>query len=124
MLGTDAQEKLVLGARMNLEAFGADYVLMEGDACRIPLKEDTMDAVVTDPPYGRSAAVLAESLETLYAGALSEIYRVLKPGGIAIVVSDKAAFEYGEKAGFRVVEIHTQRIHRSLTRTITIFQKE
>ncbi|HII01335.1 TPA: methyltransferase domain-containing protein [Methanosarcinaceae archaeon] len=124
VIGIDAQEKLVQGARMNLEAFGADYALMEGDACRIPLKAESVNAVVTDPPYGRSAAILAESLEILYASALSEIYRVLKPGGIAIVVSDKTAFEYGEKAGLKVLEIHAQRVHRSLTRTITIFQKD
>jgi tRNA (guanine10-N2)-dimethyltransferase len=124
VIGIDAQKKLVQGAQMNLEAFGTDYALMEGDACRIPLKAESVNSVVTDPPYGRSAAILAESLEVLYAGALSEIYRVLKPGGIAIVVSDKAAFEYGEEAGLRVLEIHAQRVHRSLTRTITIFQKD
>ena len=89
VIGIDAQEKLVVGARMNLEAFGLDYVLMEGDACRIPFKEATIDAIVTDPPYGRSAAILAESLEKLYSCSLKEIQRVLKPGGIAVVVSDK-----------------------------------
>lgn len=123
VIGIDAQEKLVKGARMNLEAFKLDYVLMEGDACRMPFKDATIDAVVTDPPYGRSAAILAESLETLYSCALEEIERILKPGGIAIVVSDKAASEYGEKAGLNVLKIYTQRVHRSLTRTITVFQK-
>lgn len=123
VIGVDAQEKLVLGAHMNLEAYELDYLLMEGDACRIPLKDCTIDAVVTDPPYGRSAAILAESLEGLYSGALSEIQRVLKPGGIAVVVSDKASVEYGEKAGLKVLEIYVQRVHRSLTRIITIFQK-
>ena len=124
VIGIDAQEKLVLGAHMNLEAYELDYILMEGDACRVPLKNSTIDTVVTDPPYGRSAAILAGSLEELYSGALEEIHRVLKPGGIAVVVSDKAAFEYGEKAGLRVLEIYTQRVHRSLTRIITIFQKD
>lgn len=124
VIGIDAQEKLVLGAHMNLEAYELDYILMEGDACRIPLKDSTIDTVVTDPPYGRSAAILAGSLEELYSGALEEIHRVLKPGGIAVVVSDKAAFEYGEKAGLKVLEIYVQRVHRSLTRIITIFQKD
>lgn len=124
VIGIDAQEKLVEGARMNLEVFKLDYALMEGDACRIPLKEATINAVVTDPPYGRSAAIVAESLEELYSCALSEIERVLKPGGIAVVVSDKAAAKYGEKAGLKVLNIYSQRVHRSLTRTITIFQKE
>ncbi|MFZ2498103.1 MAG: methyltransferase domain-containing protein [Methanosarcina sp.] len=124
VIGIDAQEKLVVGARMNLEAFELDYALLEGDACRVPLKDSTINAVVTDPPYGRSAAILAESLEKLYSCALEEIQRVLKPGGIAVVVSDKAALEYGEKAGLKVLEIYVQRVHRSLTRTITIFQKK
>lgn len=124
VIGIDAQEKLAKGALMNLEAFKLDYALMEGDACRVPLKEETINAVVTDPPYGRSAAILGGPLEELYSCALSEIERVLKPGGIAVVVSDKAAAEYGEKAGLKVLNIYSQRVHRSLTRTITVFQKE
>jgi tRNA (guanine10-N2)-dimethyltransferase len=123
VVGIDAQEKLVRGARVNLEAFKLDYSLMEGDACRIPFKDSTINAVVTDPPYGRSAAILAESLEKLYSCALEEIQRVLKPGGIAVIVSDKPASGYGEKAGLKVLEIYTQRVHRSLTRTITVFSK-
>lgn len=123
VIGIDAQEKLVLGARMNLEAFELNYALMKGDACRMPLKEATINAIVTDPPYGRSAAILAESLEILYSCAFEEIQRVLKPGSIAVVVSDKDALEYGKKAGLKVLEIHVQRVHRSLTRTITVFQK-
>lgn len=123
VIGIDAQEKIVIGACMNLKAYGLNFVLMEGDACRIPLKEATIDAVVTDPPYGRSAAILAESLEVLYSNALQEIQRVLKPGGIAVVVSDKEVLEYGKRAGLNVLEIYVQRIHRSLTRIITVFQK-
>jgi len=124
VIGVDAQEKLVIGAHLNLEAFRVDYTLIQGDACRIPLKEGTVDAILTDPPYGRSAAILAESLETLYSCALTEIERVLKPGGVAVVVSDKTVLEYGETAGLKMLEIYVQRVHRSLTRIITVFQKE
>lgn len=124
VIGVDAQEKLITGARMNLEAFKVEYVLMEGDACRVPLKAATVDAVVTDPPYGRSAAILAESLEELYSCSFMEIQRVLKPGAIAVVVSDKEVLDFGKKAGLEVLERYTQRVHRSLTRIITVFQKK
>jgi tRNA (guanine10-N2)-dimethyltransferase len=123
VLGIDAQEKIVRGACMNLSAFGLDYTLVKGDARMMPFKEGTISAIVTDPPYGRSAAVLAESLENLYSCALKDIQRVLKPGGIAVVVSDKDASEYGKLVGLKVLEIYFQRVHKSLTRRVTIFQK-
>jgi tRNA (guanine10-N2)-dimethyltransferase len=123
VFGLDAQKKMVFGARMNLKAFRINYMLLEGDACRVPLKEATVDAIVTDPPYGRSAAVLAESLEILYSRAFLEFFRVLKPRGIAVVVSDRVVLEYGQKAGFKVLKTYVQRVHRSLTRKITVFQK-
>ncbi len=123
VLGIDAQEKIVRGACMNLSAFELDYTLVKGDARMMPFKEGTISAIVTDPPYGRSAAVLAESLENLYSCALKDIQRVLKPGGIAVVVSDKDASEYGKLVGLKVLEIYFQRVHKSLTRRVTIFQK-
>jgi len=123
VIGIDAQEKIVRGACMNLSAFELDYTLVKGDARMMPFKEGTISAIATDPPYGRSAAILAESLEDLYSCALEEIQRVLKPGGIAVVVSDKDASEYGEQVGLKVLEIYFQRVHRSLTRRVTIFQK-
>jgi tRNA (guanine10-N2)-dimethyltransferase len=123
VLGIDAQEKIVRGACMNLSAFELDYTLVKGDARMMPFKEGTISAIVTDPPYGRSAAVLAESLENLYSCALKDIQRILKPGGIAVVVSDKDASEYGKLVGLKILEIYFQRVHKSLTRRITIFQK-
>jgi len=123
VLGIDAQGKIVRGACMNLSAFELDYTLVKGDARMMPFQEGTINAIVTDPPYGRSAAVLAESLENLYFCALKDIQRVLKPGGIAVVVSDKDTSEYGKLVGLKVLEIYFQRVHKSLTRRVTIFQK-
>jgi tRNA (guanine10-N2)-dimethyltransferase len=109
---------------MNLSAFGFDYTLVKGDARKMPFKKGTISAIVTDPPYGRSAAFLAESLEELYSCAFNDIQRVLKPGGIAVVVSDKDVSEYGKHVGLKVLEIYFQRVHRSLTRRVTILEKD
>ena len=123
VIGIDAQEKIVRGACMNLRAFKLGCTLVKGDARMIPFKEGTISSIVTDPPYGRSAAILGESLEDLYSSAFEDIQRVLKLGGIAVVVSDKDVSEYGKKVGLKVLEIYFQKVHRSLTRRITIFQK-
>jgi len=35
------------------------------------MRDESMDAVVTDPPYGRSAAIKAESLEHMLSRSLA-----------------------------------------------------
>ncbi len=122
VIGIDVQESMLRGAEMNLRDYGSEYHLLCGDACNLPIADMAIDAVVTDPPYGRSAVVMAESVESLYKDALFEIYRVLKRGGRAAVISD---FElpWADEAGFAVTGLHTQRVHRSLTRYVMVLRK-
>lgn len=117
VIGIDVQQSMIRGAEMNLRSHGFEYQLLCGDACNLPLADRSIDAVVTDPPYGRSAVVMAESIESLYRNALLDMHRVIANGGHAVVVSD---FEllWAEDIGFTVTELHTQRVHRSLTRYI------
>ncbi|TGC11163.1 TRM11 family SAM-dependent methyltransferase [Methanolobus halotolerans] len=124
VIGIEVREKIVRGARMNMDLFDSDYSLLVGDACRIPVRNCTVDAIVTDPPYGRSAAIKAESLHHLYSGSFSEMHRVLKKGKLAVVVSEVQVVDFATEAGFSVVDIFTQRIHGSLTRTFTVLRKE
>ncbi len=123
VIGGDVQRKLLLGAKMNLEHYNISYSLMYQDACSIAFRDESVDAVVTDPPYGRSAAIKAESLEQLLAGSLHEIHRVLKMGNRAVFISERQIEVLAEEAGFRVVESHLQRVHRSLTRRISVLEK-
>ena len=122
VIGSDVQESMLPGAEMNLKDCGSEYHVLCGDACNLPIADHSVDAVVTDPPYGRSAVVMAESVESLYRGALLEIYRVLKRGGHAVVISD---FELSgaDDAGFVVAGRHSQRVHRSLTRYAVVLRK-
>ena len=123
VIGLDVQSKIVSGACMNLEGFDLKHSLLVGDACRLPLVDYCVDAIVTDPPYGRSATIRAESLNHLYAVSFAEMYRVLKTGGIAVVVSEKPVEEFAINAGFLVCGEHLQKVHRSLTRIISVFMK-
>jgi tRNA (guanine10-N2)-dimethyltransferase len=123
VIGLDVQSKIISGARMNLEGSDFKHSLLVGDACRLPLVDGCVDAIVTDPPYGRSATIRAESLHHLYAVSFAEMYRVLKKGGIAVVVSEKPVEEFARNAGFLVCGEHLQKVHRSLTRIISVFMK-
>lgn len=124
VIGIEVRYKISHGAKMNLEEYNADYSLLVGDACRVPLADCSVDAIVTDPPYGRSAAIRAESLHHLYNDSFNEMYRVLKAGKPAVVVSEIEVAEYARKAGFAVADVFTQKVHRSLTRTFTVLHKE
>lgn len=123
VIGGDMQRKLLLGAKMNLDYYNTDYYLMYEDACRLALRDESVGAVVTDPPYGRSAAVKAESIEHLLSGSLKEIHRVLKKGKRAVFVSERQIEDLAEETGFKIIESHIQRVHKSLTRRILVLEK-
>jgi tRNA (guanine10-N2)-dimethyltransferase len=123
VIGGDMQRKLLLGAKMNLDYYNVSYSLMFQDACRLALRDESVDAVVTDPPYGRSAAVKAESLQHLLLSSLREIHRVLKKEKRAVFISERKVDDLAVEAGFKIVEVHMQRVHRSLTRRICVLEK-
>ncbi|HEX7628623.1 MAG TPA: methyltransferase domain-containing protein, partial [Candidatus Methanoperedens sp.] len=123
VIGGDMQRKILLGAKMNLDHYNADYSLMYEDACRLALRDESVDAVVTDPPYGRSAAIKGESLEYMLAISMKEIHRVLKNGKRLIIVSERPIETLVKDAGFKVIATHLQRVHKSLTRRILVLEK-
>ncbi len=133
IIGADVQDKMVKGAKENLHFFGVIGDLIVSDATKIPLKDNSVDAIATDMPYGRSSFVsgLGSSksrsvfLEQLHQDALDEIYRVLKTGRKAVIVSNSPSFLYiYPKHGFQLLERHTYRVHKSLNRYITVLEKE
>jgi tRNA (guanine10-N2)-dimethyltransferase len=123
-VGVDINPEAIAGAKKNLEASGVrNYQLMVGDARNLPTLE--IDAIATDPPYGRQATTGGSELEELYQEALPSMAGVLKPKGFLCITSP-AHLELDEIAtevGFQPIERHEQRVHRSLTRRIYVFRK-
>jgi tRNA (guanine10-N2)-dimethyltransferase len=124
-IGIDISHEMVEGTRKNLEFIGLrDFELMVGDARRLPVLE--VDAIATDPPYGRQATTGGTELESLYREAFPSMARVLKHRG-HLCLTSPAELELEDTAsavGLRLLELHEQRVHRSLSRKISVFKKE
>ncbi|WP_267641619.1 methyltransferase domain-containing protein [Haloarchaeobius amylolyticus] len=129
VVGTDAQAKMVAGATENLSHFldSADHAIEDpgdwhvcrGDATRLPLRDDAIDAVVFDAPYGRQSKIETHALDDLVAGALAEARRVADR---CVVVADRSWVEQARAAGWAVEDTFERRVHRSLTRYVVVLE--
>ncbi|WP_435334144.1 methyltransferase domain-containing protein [Haloarchaeobius sp. TZWWS8] len=127
VVGTDAQEKMVRGAATNLSHFldddghaigtAGDWHVCRGDGTALPLRDDTVDAVVFDAPYGRQSKIETHALDDLVAGALTEARRVAER---CVVVADRSWVEQARDAGWSVDATFERRVHRSLTRYVLV----
>jgi len=115
ILGSDFDPAMVAGYRQNLP--GADVMI--ADATAVPVCDGTLDAVVTDLPYGQSVRIRAESMDRLYDGSLAEIRRILAPGRRAVVVTHRDITAIAARH-FTILQEHEQRVHKSLTRRILV----
>ena len=117
-IGSDCDPLMIDGTRQNVHG----CTLMIADATCLPLRDNSVDAVVTDFPYGQSVSIKKEdTMERLYDDALAELSRVLKQGRRAVVVTHKDISEIAARH-MVVVQRHEQRVHKSLTRRILVLE--
>jgi tRNA (guanine10-N2)-dimethyltransferase len=111
------------GARRNLRYFKLEHEgFLNGDARRLPLHG--IDAIATDPPYGRDSSTMGAGVKGLVRDFLSEAKDSLKKGA-HICISSPREVEleaYALDAGFTLKEKHYVRIHRSLTRQFVVLE--
>ena len=132
-VGTDAQSKMVAGARRNLAHFLDDFDVARADATTLPLRDGSanadersssgrqakpVDAAVFDAPYGRQSKIETHDLAALVGGALREVRRVVD--GRCVLVADRDWREEAEAAGWTVESRFERRVHRSLVRYILV----
>jgi tRNA (guanine10-N2)-dimethyltransferase len=123
-VGVDAQRRMILGTQKNLQHFGIEAEgLVLADSRKIPLFK--VDAIVTDPPYGRSCSTLQSTTKQLVEEILSSSWQLLSVGQRICIASPKTLNipRLGEAFGFRHVESHFAYVHRTLTREIAVFEK-
>jgi len=122
-IGSDLELPMVRGARRALRVLKAHSEFAIADAGELPWVSGSIDAIATDPPYGRAASTKGEPPLELYDRALAAFGEVLGRGRCAALVLPTAkAIEVGE-THLELLEAHPLRVHRSLTRTFCVFRR-
>ncbi len=123
-VGIDAQRRMVHGTKKNVEFFNIKAEgILRADSRKIPLTK--VDAIITDPPYGRSSSTLKSTTKQLVLDVLKASYQLLGQGQRICIASPKTLniSRLGEELGFRHVESHFAYVHATLTREIAVFEK-
>ncbi len=117
VFGIDRDARMVRGALANLAYLGLEAeALAQGDARTVDLRvpEGGFDAILTDPPYGRSSGLGGEEPVALCRAVLDRWQAELAPDGILSIVVPGGPPSVGPPWAEEVrVPV---RVHRSLTR--------
>jgi len=124
-IGSDVDSRMVTGCRQNLENLGMGEIhLFEADISDVRNNVEHVDAIATDPPYGKAATTKREELSSLYQRTFETFSELLVKGGYAaVVLPDEESKELGEEH-LVLKESYAMKVHRSLTRHFCVFRKE
>ncbi|MBU4242494.1 MAG: methyltransferase domain-containing protein [Nanoarchaeota archaeon] len=116
-IGTDIDKEMLKKAKKNLNYFKLNCLLEQKDAREVNYK---VDAIVTDPPYGKSSSLKNTEMKKLIMDFLKNAYKILPKKSYLIMMLPnnlkiKSKFKIKNKIDFF--------IHKSLTRTIYIMLK-
>ncbi len=87
--GGDIDFRAVRAASVNLRRLGS-ALLTRWDASRLPLASASVDRIVSNPPFGKQLSS-PDAVAPLYRAMLREYDRVLRPGGLAVLIVSAAA---------------------------------
>lgn len=125
VIGVDINSELIEGAEDNLRDAGVNEFDLQVKNAK-DLEIESVDAIATDPPYGRQASTGGSELEEIYESTLPTISSSLKLGGYLCISapSELDLEKIIENYPLKQVEKHKQRVHKSLTRNIYVFRRE
>ena len=121
VIGSDISAEMIAGCEENMRHFGASFHRLEAlDVEEVPSEIGRVDALATDPPYGRSSSTMKEPVSALHGRAFKAIGQVLSPTGLAGVV---LPYPFKGAEGLELTETHLQRVHRSLDRHYCVLRR-
>lgn len=76
---------------------------------------DTIDGIITDPPFGRAAPLMGERPGSLLKDVIDAAYPMIREGGV-LVMDTNDRINFSNMDGFETDTIYDHRVHKSLTR--------
>lgn len=119
--GSDIDPIMVKGCIENLQHFGLEGQIEISDVGNVCNMFSNISTIVTDPPYGRSTSTNHEELTSLYDRAVKSTSDILMPGSICGIVLPRECPK--NTYLLYLMDIHAQRVHKSLTRYYHVFMK-
>lgn len=126
LIASDLEKCMYEGTKLNLAHEGfEDFKVYWEDVRKLEIDEE-IDAVAMDPPYGISTTLGGEDTKKLYTEALIAIEKHLKDDGYICMASPHYIDmdEVVENTPLKILEQHGIRMHKSLTRIITVLAKK
>ena len=117
---SDFDENMIIGTQENMEYYGLeleDFATI--DISDVPDTFGQVDAITTDPPYGRSTHTGGEPIDSIYRRAMDAFAEVLRPEGAAGVVLPHSI----DSKDLTLESYFIQRVHGSLSRHYHVFRK-
>ena len=119
VIGIDLSWKLLIGARTNLSKISLNYSLIQGDTQHIPI--NSVDCIVTDPPYGRASSTRGNIAIKLVESLLEDADSILQSKGECMCLccdSEMQLSQVVQNAGLTVARQLSVRVHSGLVRDI------
>ncbi|MHC1601572.1 MAG: RsmD family RNA methyltransferase [Candidatus Nezhaarchaeales archaeon] len=124
VVGLDIDDEMCHGSLRNLNALECQVMgIVRGDARKLPFREGSIESIATDPPYGRSTSLKKAALEELIHAFLQQAEALLKRGCYVCIAHPSWLADLKIPNKLRLVEQHEMRVHKSLTRKITVLRR-
>lgn len=126
VVGSDINWKMKNGTAINLDYCGInDYRTFKIDVRELKMYEKVA-GVVTDPPYGISTSTGDIEGDSIFKEFLSNIYNNMKDDAYLCMASPHYVDlqPIVKEIGFKIIEQYHIKMHRSLTRVITVIKKD
>lgn len=126
VVGSDIYWKMKNGTAINLEHYGiSDYRTFNLDVRELKMYEK-VSAVVTDPPYGISTSTGDIEGNDIFKEFFYAIYDNMKDDSYLCMASPHYVDlkPMAQEVGFEIVEQYGIKMHRSLTRIISVIRKK